>query len=60
MFTDTNRLMYEIETANFYEDFYKDKEWLAFSKYITEHDHKCQKAKGIYDILTEYELKYEN
>ena len=52
--------MYEIETANFYEDFYKDKEWLAFSKYITEHDHNCQKAKGIYDILTEYELKYEN
>ena len=33
MFTDTDSLVYEIQTDNVYEDFYKDKNLFHFSDY---------------------------
>ena len=33
LITDTNSLMYKIESENFLENFYKDKELFDFSKY---------------------------
>ena len=33
MFTDTDSLVYEIETEDFYEDFYEDRNLLDFSHY---------------------------
>ena len=33
LFTDTDTLVYEIETEDVYEDFYKDKHFFDFSDY---------------------------
>ena len=33
LFTDTDRLVYEIKTEDVYEDFYKDKNLFDFSNY---------------------------
>ena len=36
LFTDTDSLMYEIKTDNFYEDFSSNKEMFGFSNYSTK------------------------
>ena len=36
IFTDTDGLMYEIKTEDFYEDFSCDKETFDFSNYLTK------------------------
>ena len=36
LFTDTNSLMYEIETKDVYKDFSKNKEMFDFSNYSTK------------------------
>ena len=39
LFTDTDRLLYEIETENVYDDFSKNKEMFDFSNYSDKSKH---------------------
>ena len=40
LLTDTDNLMYKIETENVYEDLYKDKELFDFSNYAKDSKYR--------------------